>query len=75
MRRIENVALNYSVELLFIENPVFDNNTLLKALNTSFNNVDILFSTQNIISFVFNDYKSLTENVEIPVQILARLSQ
>lgn len=70
MRRIENIALNYSVELLFIENPVFDNNTLLKALNTSFNNVDILFSTQNIISFVFNDYKSLTENVEIPVQIL-----
>ncbi len=70
MRRIENIALNYSVELLFIENPVFDNNTLLKALNASFNNVDILFSTQNIISFVFNDYKSLTENVEIPVQIL-----
>lgn len=70
MRRIENIALNYSVELLFIDNPIFDNNILLKELNTSFNNVDVLFSTKNIISFVFNDYKSFTENVEIPIQIL-----
>lgn len=70
MRRIENIALNYSVELLFSESPIFDNNLLLKELNTSFNNVDILFSTKNIISFVFNEYKSINENFEIPVQIL-----
>lgn len=70
MKTIENIALNYSVELLFDENPIFNNNYLLEKLNMSFNNVNILFSTKNLVSFVFNDYISITENIEIPVQII-----
>jgi len=70
MKYIENLALNYSVELLFNENPFFENSNLLANLKKHFNNVDILFSTNNLSSFVFNDYTSCAEGIEIPVQIL-----
>lgn len=70
MKYVENLALNYSVELLFDENPFFENTNLLTNLKKHFNNVEILFSTSNISSFVFNDYTTCAEGIEIPVQIL-----
>lgn len=70
MRYIENLALNYSVELLFFENPFFENKKLLFELKKVFSNVEILFNTKNLTSFVFNDYISTTEGIDIPVQIL-----
>lgn len=70
MKYLENLALNYSVELLFDENPLYENHHLLTAIKKYFNNVEILFDTNNLCSFVLNDFTSKTEDLEIPVQII-----
>lgn len=70
MKYLENLALNYSVELLFEENPLYENKHLLTSIKKYFNNVEILFDTNNLCSFVLNDYTSKTEDLEIPVQII-----
>lgn len=70
MKYLENFALNYSVELLFNENPVFENNSLLTQLKQNFKNVEILFSTKALISFVFNDFISELDGTKEPVQII-----
>lgn len=70
MKFAENLALNYSVELLFNTNPFYENAHLLEELNKSFKKVELLFSTENLSSFVFYDYVSKTGEIDIPVQIL-----
>lgn len=70
MKTLKNTPLNYSVQLLFDKEPLFENLILLDTLNKAFGSVEILFSTNTLISFVFNDYCIESEGMSIPIQIL-----
>lgn len=70
MELLKNAPLNYSIQFLFDKEPLLENIILLDELKKTFGNVDILFSTNTMISFVFNDYSINAEGIEIPMQIL-----
>lgn len=70
MKPFKNSPSNFSVQLFFDKEPLFENIILLDELKKIFKNVNIIFSTNSMISFVLNDYFVNTEGVNIPIQIL-----
>ena len=70
MKNLKNSPLNYSVQFFFNKEPLFENIILLGELKKIFRNVNILFSTNSMISFVLNDYSVNAEAFDIPIQIL-----
>ena len=70
MKNLKNSPLNYSVQFFFNKEPLFENIILLGELKKIFRNVNILFSTNSMISFVLNDYSVNAEGFDIPIQIL-----
>lgn len=70
MKILKNTPLNYSVQLLLDKEPLVENLVLLDIFKETFGNVEILFSTDTLISFVFNNYCIKSEGVSIPIQIL-----
>ena len=62
MNLLKNNPLNYSIQFIFNKEPL-----LFRKI---FGNVNILFSTNTMISFEFNDYLINAEEIDVPIQIL-----